>query len=98
MLLTGAAVYLALGAFAYDALSRTPPAAGALPRPRPRFAHGAEVPLSGRLEGRRLLCSYHPSQRNVFTGLLTPAMFDAVLGRAVELIGEVCSSPRLSRR
>lgn len=85
-LLRHATVYLALGAFAYDALSRTPPVAGALPRPRLRFAHGAEVRLSGDLEGRWLLCSYHPSQRNVFTGLLTAAMLDTVVARAAELI------------
>ena len=85
-LLPDATVYVALGAFAYDALSKTPPVAGALPRPRPRFAHGAEVPLSGCLESRWLLCSYHPSQRNVFTGLLTAAMLDSVLARAAVLL------------
>lgn len=85
-LLHHASVYLALGAFAYDALSKTPPVAGALPRPRPPFAHGAEVRLRGHLEGSWLVCSYHPSQRNVFTGLLTSAMLDTVLARAAELI------------
>ena len=34
---------------------------------------------------RTLLCSYHPSQRNVFTGLLTAEMFDKLLARAREL-------------
>jgi uracil-DNA glycosylase family 4 len=94
-MLDNAAVYLALGAFAYDALSRTAPVAEALARPRPRFAHGAEIRLSGPLEGRSLLCSYHPSQRNVFTGLLTAAMFDTVMTRATQLIAE---TPRTGLR
>jgi len=76
-LLGGARVLLVLGAFALEALWKV---AGR--GRRPRFAHGAEIALS---PGRTALCSYHPSQRNVFTGLLTAEMLDAVLARAQEL-------------
>ena len=73
----GARVVLALGAVGWDAVLRTLEA----PRPWPRFGHGAEA----RVGGHRLLGSYHPSQQNVFTGRLTPAMMDDVLARAREL-------------
>ena len=72
-------VVLALGAFAWAAALSTFAALGAAPpRPQPRFGHGAEAPIGGWT----LLGSYHPSQQNTFTGKLTPAMLDAVLGRA----------------
>ena len=76
-LLSGVRVIVALGAFAAATF-----ASRVAVRPRPRFGHGAEWPLE---EGRRLLCSYHPSQRNTFTGLLTEPMFDAIFTRALEL-------------
>jgi uracil-DNA glycosylase family 4 len=76
-LLAAMRVIVCLGAFAWDAALRL----GALPRPRPRFGHGAEW------RGARgtLLGCFHPSQQNTFTGKLTPAMLDDVLARARRL-------------
>jgi len=51
--------------------------------PRPKFAHGAVVD-AGTVT---LVCSYHPSQQNTFTGRLTETMLDDVFARAVQLAG-----------
>ncbi len=74
---------LALGAIAWDAaLGAFERAGAALTRPRPRFAHGAEL----RIEGRpALVGSYHVSRQNTHTGRLTARMFDEVVRRAIEL-------------
>jgi uracil-DNA glycosylase family 4 len=75
-------VIVALGAFAWGSALRTAAAGGAaLPRPLPRFGHGAEASL-GRWT---LLGCYHVSQQNTFTGRLRRPMLDAVLARAREL-------------
>jgi uracil-DNA glycosylase len=77
------AVYLALGRFGYDAVWAHLLRTGA-PRPsrRPAFGHGAEVSVGDRT----ILCSFHVSQQNTFTGRLTPSMLDAVLLRARALV------------
>jgi uracil-DNA glycosylase len=81
-LLEDVRVILCLGAFAWDAALRLTAAIAdpprSLPRPRPKFGHGAE--LAG--ERYTLLGCYHPSQQNTFTGRLTEPMIDTVLGRA----------------
>jgi uracil-DNA glycosylase family 4 len=86
-LLTGVRVVVCLGGFAWDAALRV--LAPAL-RPRPRFAHGAELAVGAELplgERRALLGCYHVSQQNTFTGRLTEPMLDAIFTRARELAG-----------
>jgi uracil-DNA glycosylase family 4 len=73
-LLTNVQVIVVLGQFAYDVMARQ-----LAVRPRPKFGHGVEVPVA---DGRIILCSFHPSQQNTFTGKLTEEMFDAVFQRA----------------
>jgi uracil-DNA glycosylase family 4 len=83
-LLTRLTVIVVLGGYAYEAAWRVLGAAGhELPRPRPRFAHGLEVPV----DGLTVLGCYHPSQQNTFTGRLTEPMLDALLTRAHDLAG-----------
>ncbi|WP_028058112.1 uracil-DNA glycosylase [Candidatus Solirubrobacter pratensis] len=76
-------VVVCLGGFAWESALRLRAMldGDAIPRPRPRFGHAAE------LEGVpwTLLGCFHPSQQNTFTGRLTPGMMDAVFARAVEL-------------
>ncbi len=79
-LLLRARVVVCLGGFAWDAALRL---LDGVPRPRPRFAHGAE--LAG--PALTLLGSYHVSQQNTFTGRLTEPMLDAVFARALQLAG-----------
>ena len=74
---------LALGSIGWDAALASARRLGwAVPRPKPRFGHGAET-LLVTADGApvRLLASYHVSQQNTFTGKLTEAMLDAVLAR-----------------
>jgi uracil-DNA glycosylase family 4 len=70
-------VVVCLGGFAYDAACGT---FGV--RPKPKFGHGQETAAPN---GLTLLCSFHPSQQNTFTGRLTEPMLDAVFARASEL-------------
>ena len=77
-------VAVALGAFAWQALLAALSRLGhPVPRPRPRFGHGAQAHVGDLL----VLGSFHPSQQNTFTGRLTEPMLDAVLGRAAEHAG-----------
>ena len=83
-LLEAVRVIMCLGGFGWDAALRALSALGEpVPRPRPRFAHGATAEV-GRWT---VLGCYHPSQQNTFTGRLTEAMLDQVLLTARRLGG-----------
>jgi uracil-DNA glycosylase family 4 len=81
-LLRAARVIVCLGGFAWDGALRALSALSvSIPRPRPRFGHGARASL----DGWELLGCYHPSQQNTFTGRLTEEMLDQVLSQARRL-------------
>jgi uracil-DNA glycosylase family 4 len=76
--LGAARVILALGRIAFESVLR-----GLSLKPsRFPFRHGGEDKLP---VGPTLIASYHTSRYNVNTGVLTPAIFDAVVERCAEL-------------
>lgn len=80
--LSGVRAIVALGAFGWNGALTALAAGGAqIPRPRPKFGHGAECEL-GEVT---LIGSYHVSQQNTFTGRLTEPMLDAVFARALAI-------------
>ncbi len=83
-------VLVALGQFAYDVVARLVGLSS-----RPRFGHGVEAPLP---DGRVLLCSYHPSQQNTFTGKLTEPMFASIFARAREISAAIGPRPSAADR
>ena len=79
-LLADIQVIVVLGQFAYDVMARE---LGL--KPKPKFGHGAEA----MVDERTILCSFHPSQQNTFTGKLTEEMFDAVFQRSRALTSPI---------
>ncbi|WP_108920605.1 uracil-DNA glycosylase [Mycobacterium montefiorense] len=75
---------VALGGFGWQIALRLPGATATRGTPKPRFGHGVVAELSS---GMRLLGCYHPSQQNMFTGRLTPAMLDDIFMEAKKLAG-----------
>jgi uracil-DNA glycosylase family 4 len=76
-------VVVCLGSFGWEAALRVLRQLGyAVPRPKPRFGHGAEAVVSSGDSSITVLGCYHPSQQNTFTGKLTEEMLDGVLSRA----------------
>jgi uracil-DNA glycosylase len=79
-LLARVRVVVALGKIGWDAYLRARREAGAgVPRPLPRFGHGATARMA---DGIVLLGSFHPSQQNTFTGRLTRPMLHRIFIRA----------------
>jgi uracil-DNA glycosylase family 4 len=95
-------VTVALGGIAWDtALRRAARVdAGSVPRPRPKFSHGARIRLRLRDPGKPvwLLGGYHPSRQNTNTGRLTRAMLDGVIRQAARLAGSAGGKPRQRAR
>jgi uracil-DNA glycosylase len=77
-------VFLALGQIAWRAVVVESRRRGWHQGVMPKFAHGAKTQLAG---SRFLLGSYHPSQQNTFTGVLTQSMLDDVFCTAREVLG-----------
>jgi len=82
-LLADVRVVVALGKIGWDAYLRARRASErAVPRPLPRFTHGATAVMP---DGVTLIGCFHPSQQNTFTGKLTWPMLRAVFVRARRL-------------
>lgn len=75
-------VVVALGGFAWQAALRL--LSGEPATPKPKFGHGAVAELPS---GVQLVGCYHPSQQNMFTGRLTPAMLDDIFSEVRERAG-----------
>jgi len=77
-------VVIALGRIAFEGILAALIETGLqIPRPKPKFSHGAAFALS---EDLHLLASYHPSQQNTFTGRITRPMLHSVFREANRLI------------
>ncbi len=76
-------VFLVLGQIALRGLWAVLPDGEKPSRALPKFQHGQAVRLR---DGRLLICSYHPSQQNTFTGKLTEPMFDSIFERVNEFL------------
>ena len=84
-LLVNCSVVVCLGAFGYQAACRYFDIS-----PRPAFGHGVVVPATDSHPA--LVCSFHPSQQNTFTGRLTEQMFDDVIATATAIADNLTSS------
>lgn len=90
----GVRAIVALGGLAWGSVLRVVRDGGwAVPRPAPRFGHGARAVLESPHGPVVLVGSYHPSQQNTFTGRLTEPMLDAALGAGASAAGLPLARP-----
>jgi uracil-DNA glycosylase family 4 len=79
-------VIVTLGKIADDSVHRIVKTSGTYRSPRATFKHGAETLIAlPASPAATILASYHPSQQNTSTRVLTEAMLDAIFTRAREL-------------
>ncbi|QMU22167.1 uracil-DNA glycosylase [Gordonia rubripertincta] len=79
---------ITLGAFGWQSTLRTFGALGwSVPRPAPKFGHGASTILTRDDATLEVFGCYHVSQHNTFTGRLTVEMLVDVLKAAAESAG-----------
>lgn len=88
-LLRNVKVIVALGMVAFNTCVRILSELGVrIPKPSPKFSHGAVYKLEGKLFDRdapSLVASYHPSRQNTQTGRLTQSMLNNVFKKAKRL-------------
>ncbi len=79
-------VVLCLGRIAFDALLKLYQRQGWIEkRSGYKFGHGVAHPMAGAVP---ILCSYHPSQQNTFTGRLTRPMLRGVFEQARSIMDQ----------
>lgn len=78
--------FVVLGKFAFDALIKNLRVRGHQ-IPSAKFGHGAEIKYEHQGQKLLIICSYHPSQQNTFTGKLTKPMLNAIFKRAAKNTG-----------
>ncbi len=85
-LLRNVRVIVALGMIAFRSCVRILSELGVrIPRPSPKFLHGAVYKFEGELFGRAaplIIAAYHPSRQNTQTGRLTQNMLNNVFKKA----------------
>lgn len=83
LLLKRVKVIIALGRTAFETIFKLLTKFGMVTNDKLLFGHGKEYVYDNKLT---LIASFHPSQRNTFTGKLTVKMFNAILKRVNHLL------------